>query len=208
VLYGDVTGNWQPVAPPPAPGRVAPGAGVISDQTDPEALAWKKNQAFHAQLGDADTANRLALLQQMTGGELRPDIYLELVPTTVQVIDGVKRQTYLVEMHQGDGLQALDLELGFAPGQVQVVDVRLGDAASDFNLLSNDGLRGMHKIALYGVLPLQGTGTLLELTVEFRLSAGAGAPFTALALANERRISVKIRGGKTELESVRPNVIE
>ena len=111
VLYGDVTGNWQPAAAPPAPGRVDPGSGSVADPTDPEALAWSRDQALNTQLGGVDSASRLALLQQMPGGELRPDLYLELVPTTSQVIDGVRRQTYQLVMRQGDGLQALDLEL-------------------------------------------------------------------------------------------------
>ncbi|RLE17841.1 MAG: hypothetical protein DRJ50_13605, partial [Actinobacteria bacterium] len=207
VLYGDVNGNWQPQAPP-APGRVDPGLDNVSGQFDPESMPWLQNQAFGESSNESALAEREALLRQMPNGELLPGIDLELVPTTTELVDGARRQTYRLVMHQGDGLQSLDLDLTFASAQVRVVDVKKGAAASDFSLSHNGGPGGQYKVSQFGVLPLQGSGTLLELTVEFRLSASQGTPFRVMALANERPITVEIKGKDTEIESARPKVIE
>ena len=203
VLYGDVTGNWLPATDGSAATRIDPANELGLRPADREAAVRQQDRALGEQLRGDAWSERMAILEQMPGGILLSGVELELIPTTAEVVDGVRRQTYLVEMRHGDGIQGLDLEFSYAPGQVQIVDVRTGAAATDFSLLSN-GLPGVHKIAMYGVLPLQGTGTLLELTVEITLGTGKVDPFGVSALANERSIPVSVKKGKKPLEPVTP----
>ena len=203
VLYGDVTGNWLPATDGSRATRVDPTSELVLRPTDREAEVRQQDQALGEQLRNAEWADRLAILEQLPDGTLLSGVELELVPTTMEVVDGVRRQTYLVEMRNGDGIQGLDLEISYASAEVRVVDVRTGEAAADFNLLSN-GVPGAHRIALYGVLPLQGTGTMLEMTVEMPLGVGKVGPFEVSALANERSIPVRVQKGHRALETVTP----
>jgi hypothetical protein len=183
ILYGDVTGNWQPAAGPAPPAAAEDELRALADA-----------RAKAEQIRDLASVDRLNLLTELPNGQLRPGTSFELRGTTDEVTDGVRRRTFTLDVNQGDGIQGLDLELRLSDRNVKVVDVQTGPLASDFNLLSKD-LGETHRIGLYNALPMRGTGTVISITVEMGKTAGNGTPFKLIARANEQNVPVRVADG-------------
>jgi hypothetical protein len=173
LLYGDVTGNWADA------GKAA----------SAEALAAAE---------DRKQADRL----RAQGIDRLPSFH-RTGPATATwrgwdgpLAAGEQRQLFL-HIANADGIEALDLELLFDTGAIRIIDVSVGDFARQFNLLANEA-GDRTKVGMYGLLPLEGSGNVLAVTVEALRDVGRQLPIRFNASANEGRIEL------SGLERVRP----
>jgi len=95
-----------------------------------------------------------------------------------------ERREVLVKVDRADGIQAMDLALGYDPKLVSVVDIRAVDVGAPLHVVTNDN-SGTVNIAAYGVLPLSGSGAVLSVTVEARAPLGLKVPLRVRGEANE-----------------------
>jgi hypothetical protein len=181
ILYGEVTGNWTPPgASPVAETGESPVSSIDEQQVedlsaralDPEILSWLQPGANHS-----------------------PSDAAELELTGWRAPDGKSRQRreLVLAIREADGIQALDLQILFDPTAIRIVDARTVDLGSGFNLLTND-LGGDYRVAMYGVLPMLGSGAVLAITMDVEPGIGTEVPFEIRAEANEMPIPVRING--------------
>ncbi|MBZ5640114.1 MAG: hypothetical protein LAO51_15315 [Acidobacteriia bacterium] len=179
VLYGDVTGNWEAAT----------------------AYARSTSAESEAEAAAADDDRRMAAeLRPMAGRILgRPEGMPGAVLTVgnlPRVAGAGSRVEIGLDLRNADGIEALDLRLLYDPDRIRVVDVRTGGLAPQFKLATGDS-GGDRRIGMYGVLPLQGSGRLLTVTVEVLKSGRLSRQFSIEASANEGRIPLRVRGGAT-----------
>jgi hypothetical protein len=139
---------------------------------DPEIQAWLQPGADHSPSEDAE----LIVTGWSAGDEA-----------------STQRRELVLEIREADGIIALDLQVRFDPTAIRVVDARTVDLGTGFNLLTND-LGGDYRVALYGLLPMLGSGAVLAITVDVEPGHGTEVPFEIRAQANEVPISVRING--------------
>jgi hypothetical protein len=189
VLYGEVTGNWQPRTALAATAGPAPRGPM-----DPMDL--RAESAFAAM--DRTRAEDLRLLRgKITPRRAgSPPAVMQVTGWTGPLAAG-RQRTIQILLRDADGIEGLDLSLHYDPATLRIVDVQKGALGQGLGMAVND-MRGDMRLALYGVLPLEGSGTLLTLTVE-----ATGKTVTRLprieAQANEGRIPLRIRGNPVPL---------
>jgi hypothetical protein len=169
VLYGEVSGNWEPVT----------GFAAASDA---ESKALANDQALAASLRSSapvritrDAAAGPAVLR-LTGGPL------QLAPG--------ERATFTLDLRAADGIEAIDLELVYDPTRLTIVEAGKGRLAAGLELTQHD-TGGDLRAGLWGVQALTGSGELLVITVEARGAIRGEIPIEVRALANEGRIPLR-----------------
>jgi nitrous oxidase accessory protein NosD len=163
VVYGDVTLNWTP------PGGLAP--------TSPEGTGAVP---VTAAVGDPVEVSLTPRAEVAT-------LYLANAPE--QQDDG--SWIYKLGIELSDGIQGMDVKLGYRPGTVRLLEARTVGVASGMSVLSHDQENGRASVALWGATPLTGTGEFLELRVAFENGATSGFPFGLHVEANEGLIRVR-----------------
>ena len=173
ILYGDVSGNWASAVPP---------------------LTGQGEEAIAAD--DAQKARALKLAGIPPAG--RP---ANLAPARLSIegwngpLPAGQRRELFVVAQNADGIQGLDLVLGFDPGVLRVVGVEpAGIGAGLAAVTHHDGQ--LQRIAAYGPAALAGSGAVLKITVEAQANVGRSLPVSMNAQANEGRIPVKVTGTK------------
>ena len=78
----------------------------------------------------------------------------------------------------------------YDPARLSIVDVRTVGLGSSMQLVSND-LGGSLRIAMYGTQPLEGSGSILAITVEAHGTLGWRLPVQVTGQANEGAIPLK-----------------
>jgi len=171
ILYGDVTGNWA-----------AGGTGLLAQQAI-ETAAWPGPVDREALRAKAATLRPRA--------EDAPPAVLGLEGSGLELARGETRDLVL-SIEDGDGIEALDLTFHYDPSRIAIRNVRPAGLAADWALHSGSE-RGRWRGSLYGLLPLQGDGALLVVTVEAVGTRPTPAvPLTVSASANEGRIPVRL----------------
>ncbi len=177
VLYGDVTGNWQPVT------AFSSSASTRTDSAEAAAFADDRRIA-------SEVRSMAGLIPR------RPDGMTAAVLTLkgVQALSAVGTTVELgLDLGNADGIEALDLRLLYDPSRIRIVDARTGELAARFHLATND-TGGDRRIGLYGILPIQGSGRLVTLTVEVLRPGRTSDALAIEASANEGRIPLHVRG--------------
>jgi hypothetical protein len=177
VLYGDVTGSWQPAA-----GGRARTAAVTSPE---EQAATARDQALAEELrreGVPVTVERPAGIApaELSLGGWKP------------LRSGDRRQL-TVDLRNADGILGLDLTLAYDASRIAIVGVQAAGIGSKLSLAQSDG-KGTVRIAGYGVVPLSGSGPVLTITVEALGNTGRQEPLRISGVANEGGIPLRVRG--------------
>jgi hypothetical protein len=180
VLYGDVTGNWE-VPPPPSAHAVSREPWQLE-----EASAAERDRLRGVQLRTAD-AHRVARQRE----RIAPAT-LTLEGWSGPMHSGEQREL-LLSIGDADGIEALDLRLSYDPAKVSIVAVRAVDLGTELNLIAHD-IGGVHNVGMYGILPLEGSGTLLSVTIASHRELGATVPIEVTGEANESMIPLRILG--------------
>jgi hypothetical protein len=171
VLYGDVTGNWQPAAL----------LATLVEKT-PSTVDEKKAMA-----ADKPTAE----VERSTS---TPPAEISIDRIGTPLARGERRQL-AVRIDNTDGILGLDLNLGYDASRIRVLDVQPVGIASGWGLAHADR-QGTHRITTYGVQPLTGSGTVLIVTVEGIAIAGPQTPIQIDGVANEGAIPLHAKRGE------------
>jgi hypothetical protein len=172
VLYGDVTGNWAP-------------AGSRSVEMVEAAVA-------------AEDQRRAAVLRA-AGVSLDIDQHSRRTLPAVLAISGLEtplakgeQRQLTLEITRAEGIQALDLSLSFDSNALVIKEVHGIGLGNSMSLASNSVGERL-RVALYGLLPLAGSGTLLSVTVEALEDVSRRLAISIDAEANEGVIPVRVR---------------
>jgi hypothetical protein len=177
VLYGEVTGNWQPAGAfaAAATRRVNSSleeqAAVKADRIAAEKFRLNPPVQIVRNAGDAPAA-------------------LTLTGSNAPLKAGETRQ-YTINLSNADGILALDLAFRYDPAQITVVGVSATGIGSALNVAHGD-LNGSHLVSAYGVLPLSGSGSALTVTIQAVKTVGARLPMTITGTANEGKVPLQI----------------
>ena len=180
ILYGDVTGNW--LAPVP-PGR--------STATGSEAEARERDRQ------QAATLKAHPALARPRPDELGPARLWVSGPTGV--VPAGKQWTATLNLSDADGITAIDLGLEYDAGRVSILAVETADLAAGLVLTGND-LGDRYLVSLFGVLPMEGNGAIVTVTLEARAAIRAADALKITAEANEGRIKLLVAPRPEELE--------
>ncbi len=175
ILYGDVTGNWEPSA-----GFTA--ASVAASGDELAAIAADRQLA-------SQMARRGALEVVRNPASVPAELAIERLPRPLRRGESAE---ITIRLDKADGILALDLSLTYDPARIAVVSVRTTGIGSDFTW-AQGGTLGSRKLAAYGVLPLSGSGPLLTVTVQALTDVPRRAPLTVTAVANEGRVPLRVR---------------
>jgi hypothetical protein len=177
ILYGDVSGNWS-----------AGGMGALAPLAQ-EADAWPgavDREALRA---------RAASLRPRSAEA--PPAALGLEGSGLELARGETRDLVL-SIEDADGIEALDLAFHYDPSRIVIRSVRPAGLAAGWALHSG-GDKGRWLGSLFGLLPLQGDGALLVVTVEaIGTRPTPAVPLTVSASANEGRIPVRLLAPGTQ----------
>ena len=105
-------------------------------------------------------------------------------------------------MSDSDGIAAIDLSLKYDTKRVAILDVETAGLAAAHALAGND-LGGRYLVSLFGVLPLEGTGALVTVTLRALEEIRALDALAMDAEANEGTIKLEVAPGP---ETHRPGV--
>jgi hypothetical protein len=177
VLYGDVTGNWQPAG------------AFAASSTSPRAGSLEELEAVKADRIAADRFRENPPAEAVRAAGSGPAA-LTLHGWTTPLRAGERRQL-TIDLRDADGILALDLNLGYDPSQIAIVTVDPAGIGSALNVAHGD-LDGTHKISAYGLLPLSGSGRVMTVTIEALKPTGPRVPLTIGGTANEGRIPLQI----------------
>jgi len=184
ILLGDVSGNWAPAAP------LAPPRGA-------EALALTASAEAAAVAADAERAQ---VLRRAGVGRPAPAGGPVSEAGAVLSLDGWsrplaagERRTLLVTISDADGIEGLDIDLGFDAARLSIVSIEAAGIGADLSAIAHQAGGGA-RVAAYGPVPLSGSGTVLKITVEARTDLGRSLPLTIGAEANEGRIPLRVKG--------------
>jgi len=161
LLYGDVSGSWQPAAGlapgPVGPDRNAAGAVVADAAGAEEVEAARLDLAAAARL-KAHARPRLS--RAATAG---PAV-LSFDAATGKMARGERRRI-LVQLDNADGIEALDLQLAYPSKRLGIIAIEPAGIGAGLAIATND-FNGVLRLGLYGIEPLAGSGTLVAITVE------------------------------------------
>jgi hypothetical protein len=181
VLLGDVTGNWQPASGFSVSATAVAGTVESSPEEQAAIAADRKLAAQLAQQAPIQPGRRDASLPAE----------LSLNGWTTPLRAGERRQL-TVDLRNADGILGLDLGLSFDPSQIAIVGIATTGIGSEFNL-AHSASSGNEKVAVFGVVPLSGSGPALTVTVEALKNTGSQSPLRITGTANEGGIPVRIR---------------
>jgi hypothetical protein len=142
------------------------------------------DQALAAQL-TPDIANRTASRPAGTAE-------MSIGEWTRPLRAGERRQV-TISLANADGILGLDLVLKYDPSRVAIKGVDATGIGTGQTVVQNSAA-GATRIAMYGVLPLSGSGAILNVTLEGVKPSGAKLPLTVSARANEGAIPLVIQG--------------
>jgi uncharacterized repeat protein (TIGR01451 family) len=183
LLYGDVTGNWQP-----STGGFAAAGGSASTE---EQVAIGR---------DLETAREIARKGPSPFVE-RPAGEAALSLSGWKALRAGERRQLTVDLRNADGILGLDLSLTYDPTRIAIVGLETTGIASQMSVVGAGGA-GTYRIAGYGVTPLAGSGPVLTITVEALERTGRGLPLQIGGIANEGQIPLRI-GGRGEVSSAK-----
>jgi hypothetical protein len=178
VLYGDVTGNWQPSA-----GFSAMATSAVGTSPE-EQLAMAADQKLAAQL-----AQQPPILEAQRAAGVSAELSLGGLTTPLR---SGERRVLTVDLRNADGILGLDLGLRYDPSRIKIMGVATAGIGSGFSLAQAE-LVGAQKIAAFGVVPLSGSGSVLTVTVEALKNTGNKPPLQLSGTANEGGIPIRIR---------------
>jgi hypothetical protein len=183
ILYGDVTGNWQP-------------SGGFAAASSARSSASVEEQA-----AIADDELRSESFRRVAPApiERKPDAgpaALSVSGWTSPLAAGERRDV-TVDLRDADGILGLDLVLNYDPSRLSIAGVRPAGIAEGY-AVARGGPEGSQRIAAYGVTPLAGSGAVLTITLEARTNVSGRVPLTVSGVANEGKIPL---GGKRTLQS-------
>ena len=176
ILYGDVTGNWQPAS------------SFTSSHERPVSSGEAAAIAADGQLA-LRLAGRPAPNVLRQPGSAPAELSIDQPARTLR---RGERAELTVRLDNADGILGLDLSLTYDASRFAVAGVRTAGIASDFSL-AQAGTEGRRKLAMYGMSPLTGSGPILTVTLEALGTALRPSPVKMTAVANEGRISVRAR---------------
>jgi hypothetical protein len=177
VLYGDVTGNWQPAG------------AFAASSTSPRASSLEELAAVKADRIAADRFRENPPAEVVRAAGSGPAA-LTLHGWTTPLRAGERRQL-TIDLRDANGILALDLNLVYDPSRIAIVTVDPAGIGSALNIAHGD-LGGTHKISAYGLLPLSGSGRVMTVTIEALKPTGLRVPLTVDGTANEGRIPLQI----------------
>jgi hypothetical protein len=177
VLYGDVTGNWEASLP-----SDAPSAPLRASQLE-EASAAQFDRIRGAQLRAARAQVVVRQRERTTPATLTLDGW------SGPMSAGEQREL-LLAIDDADGIEALDLRLHHDPADIVIVEIRAIGFGAGLSMVNHDA-GGVHNVGMYGVLPLEGSGTLLSVTVMAQRNLGANVPIRVSGEANEEMIPLR-----------------
>jgi len=176
VLYGEVTGNWQPVAP----------LGLAGSEAAP-AVPWPTDGAqlkkLAAERATAPSALALLSMEGARGG----------------LAEGERRRIEL-KISGAEGILGLDLAMGYDSTRIRIVGVETLGLGSGLQLMHSEG-GGTLRIGMFGPLPLRGSGALLAVTVEAVKAVRGGVEVQVSGQANEGAIPLRVVRGAGERRS-------
>jgi len=175
ILYGDVTGNWQP-------------ASLFSSASGDSSVPEERTAALTDQRLTREMSGRPAQRNRRrpTAGPAE----LSLSESTKPLKTG-ERRAITVNIGVSDGILGLDLRLGYDPSVLSIVGVETTGIGSGFNVVGNNG-GNEYLIAAYGLAPLVGSGSLLTITVEARADVSGRSPLTITGKANEGGVPLRV----------------
>jgi hypothetical protein len=185
VLYGDVTGNWQPSPGPSSRTSLAASAEEESAVAQDRELAGRFRRDGVPPVSDRRGAAPAELSLGGWGA----------------VLAGERRQL-TVDLRNAEGILGLDLALEYDPSRIAVVGVQATGIGSQLVLAQAD-VNGTLRIAGYGVVPLSGSGPVLKITVEVLRNTEGQLPLRISGVANEGGIPLRVRG-RVEMLPRRP----
>ena len=103
---------------------------------------------------------------------------------------GEQRELQL-RIEDADGIEALDLALAYDPAWIAIEAVRKVDLGARLVAMSHD-TGGVVEVGMYGILPLEGSGTLLSITVRAHQDLGFELPVRVKGVANEALIPIRV----------------
>jgi hypothetical protein len=178
ILYGEVTGNWQPA------GAFA-AAATTRVNTSLEEQAAVKADLIAAEKFRLNPPAKIVRSAGAAPAEL------SLTGSTAPLKAGETR-TYTINLSNADGILALDLSLRYDPTQISVVSVSGTGIGSALNVAHGD-VNGRHLVSAYGVLPLSGSGSALTITIKAVKTVGAQLPMTITGTANEGKVPLQVK---------------
>ena len=118
-----------------------------------------------------------------------------------------EQRDVVLRLNNADGVEAVDLRLEFDPAEIRIVQVRAVELGGGFSLASHQQ-PGRLNVAMYGLLPLEGSGALLSVTVAAVCDLERGSTLELDAELNEGRIPLRVvnrtpRGPRPERRSPR-----
>jgi len=176
VLYGDVTGNWQPSAPLASLVEKSVAAADDGSQLPvaaPETLRPAKAAAPRSPF--------------LPPAEVSIDRPLPLRPG--------ERRDLTIRLENADGILGIDFDVRFDPSRLRIVGIKTAGIAAEWGLAHSDREGGVHRITTYGMMPLSGSGTLAIVTVEGIGEAGPVLPLQIEGKANEGAIPLRAKRG-------------
>jgi hypothetical protein len=176
VLYGDVTGNWQPS------GGTFTSASATSAE---EQAAIARDREIAPRFAREGTA--LPRVRRVGAAPA------QLSLSGWQALRAGERRQLTVNLRNADGILGLDLSVRYDPSRIAIVGVQSAGIGSGLNLARADR-NGTYRIAGYGVLPLSGSGPVLTITVEALKDTGRQMPLTIGGVANEGAVPLRVRG--------------
>jgi hypothetical protein len=171
ILYGDVTGNWQPAA-------------LLATLVEKPASSLQETKAM--------AADRPAV--EIDASKSSPASEVSIDRITTPLARGERRQL-TVRLENADGILGLDLKLSYDASRLRIVNVEPTGIATGWGVAHGDR-QGTHRITTYGVQPLSGSGTALIVTVEGLSSVGRATPVQIDGVANEG--AIPLRGTRVE----------
>ncbi len=186
VLLGDVTGNWQP-----STGFTAMAASAI-DTSSEEQAAMAADRKLAAQF-----AQRAPIPQTQRVEGVSAELSLNGWATPLRAGE---RRELTIDLRNADGILGLDLGLTYDPSRIKIVEVATAGIGAGFSLAHAD-LVGTHKIAVFGVVPMSGSGYVLTVTVEALRNTGNNPPLQLSGTANEGGIPIRIRQQQQRIQA-------
>jgi hypothetical protein len=153
LLYGDVTGNWQPASP-------------ADRAPDLEAQAQLRDRQRTQQLA-ATTPGRLLNPQAPGAFALSEGVSLTARDDAAIAEDNAGTRRIVISVERDEPVQSVDVALHYDPDRVEVLGIETLDSTRDFNIITHDA-KGTFKSALWSLVPANRSGDLLAVTLRYR----------------------------------------
>jgi len=187
VLYGDVTGNWQP-----STGFTTSSMGADTSAEEQTAIAADRQLA-------AQFAEETPSKQPKRAAGLRAELSLGATATPLRAGE---RREFTIDVRNADGILGLDLSLRYDPSRIKIIGIAPTGIGSGFSVVNSD-LAGVQKIAGFGVVPLSGSGSVVTVTVEALKNTGNQPPLQISGTANEGGIPLRVRQQRIQVPATR-----